>query len=71
VLAGAAAWIAAAGARSIAQLEQDDIDGAILKARPPPRPGDAPGRAGLVCLFVCLFALSCAVRGGADLVASP
>ena len=54
MLAGAAAWIAAAGARSIAQLEQDDIDGAILKARPPPRPGDAPGRAGLVCLFVCL-----------------
>jgi hypothetical protein len=29
VLANAAAWIAAAGARSVAKLEKDDIDGAL------------------------------------------
>jgi hypothetical protein len=29
VLTGAAAWIAAAGAQSVAQLEPDDIDGAL------------------------------------------
>jgi hypothetical protein len=29
VLTGAAAWIAAAGAQSVAQLEPDDIDGAF------------------------------------------
>ncbi len=32
-LASAAAWIKSAVARSIAQLEPDDIDGASLKAR--------------------------------------
>ncbi len=66
-LSNAAAWIAAAGAHSVAQLEPDDIDGAPsshgrrcgLRMR-------GPGRA---CLFVCLR-WSGAVLSGAELVAS-
>jgi hypothetical protein len=49
VLASAAAWLAAAGARSVAQLEPDDIDGASLKARPPPLRMTAWPGAGLAC----------------------
>ena len=33
VLAKAAAWIASAGARSVTQLEKDDIDGALPSLR--------------------------------------
>ncbi len=55
VLADAAAWIAAAGARSVAQLEQDDIDGApFLHGR---RRGLRMRWAG-PGLFVWLFALA-------------
>jgi hypothetical protein len=67
VVTGAAAWIAAAGARSVAQLESDDIDGASLKARPPPLRMTAWAGAGLACLFVCLCR-SGAVRCGVELV---
>jgi hypothetical protein len=35
VLASAAEWIAAAGARSVAQLEPDDIDGALIRPLTP------------------------------------
>ena len=71
VLANAAAWIAAAGARSVAELEPDDIDGALSSARPPlPLWMRGPGRA---CLCVCLrwSAASSTVRCGAELVAYP
>jgi hypothetical protein len=67
VLTGAAAWIAAAGARSVLQLESDDIDGASLKARPPPLRMTAWAGAGLACLFVCAGPSSGAVRCGAEL----
>ncbi len=67
VLADAAAWIAAAGARSVAQLEQDDIDGAPFSHGR--RRGLRMRRAG-PGWFVCLLALSGEVRCGAELVAS-
>jgi hypothetical protein len=54
VLADAAAWIAAAGARSVAQLETDDIDGALSRQTAFVARLDAPtGLAGLQSFHLC------------------
>ncbi len=58
--ASAAAWIKSAGARSVAQLEPDDIDGASLTARPPLR---ITAWAGPGLLFVCLRQSGAVGRG--------
>ncbi len=69
VLASAASWIAAAGARSVAQLEKDDIDGALSWHAAFANMTDAQTWClPLSPVFICFFAL---VRySAAELVAS-